>query len=529
MKKHIITILWILLILPVVVSFSSRLRAAGGGSLAVNFSEYPLSMDPETVLMSTEKTLLANLHEGLVTWDNGILVPAAARRWEISEDGLVYTFYLRESFWSNGDPVTAYDFHSTWRRLLAPESKFQYGFLFDIIVNAGAYRSGELDSFAGVGIRALDERTLQVELAEPAGHFLVLLTLPQFFPVHSLYNTAASREEKSVYLPGFCSNGPYWVEEWEPRDYAVLAPNQHYARERVHLDRVKITFLAPAAAISLYGVGLIDLMEEPPASDLSKYRSDLVQVPTGGTGYLYLNLRRPPLTNPLVREALALAVDREYIAENIMGLNGIPATGWVSPGIPEGITGQDFRSTGGNLVPAMDKEKARALLSRAGYPGEDGFPELELTTVEGGASELIARAIAQMWEVNLGITARVKVLTWTEYEDRCTTGRFYVARAGWISDYPDPGAFLSILSSSAFENFSDYRNKGYDRWLRRTRESTEVRERMELYHGLEKMVLRDWPVIPVYFSTKPFFVSQELQELKFSPQGYPLFNTARRR
>ena len=219
----------------------------------------------------------------------------------------------------------------------------------------------------------MDERTLQVELAEPAGHFLALLTLPQFYPVHSLYNTAASRAEKNAYLPGFCANGPYCIKEWELPDYAVLAPNPHYTRERVHLERVKITFLTPAAAISLYGAGLIHVLAEPPLAELAKYRADLVQAPTGSTGYLYLNLRRPPLNNPLVREALALAIDREYIAEKIMGLSGIPATGLVAPGIPDGITGQDFRMTGGDLVPAMDKERPGPCW-RAGYPGRTVFP-----------------------------------------------------------------------------------------------------------------------------------------------------------
>jgi oligopeptide transport system substrate-binding protein len=527
MRKYIIAILWTLLIFMAGFSPFPQLRAAAGGSLAVNFSGVPLSMDPETALTDTEKTLLANLHEGLVAWDNGILVPAAARSLEISGDGLVYTFHLREGYWSNGDPVTAYDFHSTWRRLLAPGSKFQDGFLFDIILNARAYRTGEVDSFAKVGIRALDERTLQVELAEPAGHFLALLTLPQFYPVHSLYNTAASRAEKNAYLPGFCANGPYCIKEWELPDYAVLAPNPHYTRERVHLERVKITFLTPAAAISLYGAGLIHVLAEPPLAELAKYRADLVQAPTGSTGYLYLNLRRPPLNNPLVREALALAIDRQFIAEKIMGLNGIPATGLVAPGIPDGITGQDFRRTGGDLVPAMDKEKARALLARAGYPGEDGFPPLELVTVKGEASETIARAIAEMWEINLGLTVQVKALTWPEYEELCTTGRFYTARAGWISDYPDPAAFLSILSSGARENFSGYRNQEYDHWLRWAQESTEFRERMEIFHALEKVALNDWPVIPVYFTARPYLVSGELLELRFSPQGYPLFNTAR--
>ena len=138
MQKYLVAILWVLLLVAVVFSPLSQLRAAPGGSLAVNFSGNPLSLDPETAIVETEKILLANLHEGLVAWDNGILVPAAARSLEISGDGLVYTFHLRESYWSNGDPVTAYDFLSTWRRLLTPVSKFQYGFLFDIIVNARA-------------------------------------------------------------------------------------------------------------------------------------------------------------------------------------------------------------------------------------------------------------------------------------------------------------------------------------------------------------------------------------------------------
>lgn len=523
--KQYVTILCVLFIFQAIF-FPGTGTGQTGGTLAVNFSDYPLSLDPETVLTDTEKILLANLHEGLVAWDNGMLIPAAAQRWEVSENGRVYTFHLRESFWSNGDPVTAHDFLSTWQRLLAPDSMFQHGFLFDIIVNAEAYRTGRIDSFAGVGIQAVDDKTLRVELERPAGHFLVLLTLPQFFPVHHRYNTGGTPEEQKDYLPGFCSNGPFRVIEWEPRDYAVFVPNGHYMRERVKLERVKITFLPPTSAVSLYAVGLLDLLENPPSSAFPRHEQDLVQVSSMGTGYIYLNLRRPPIHNPLVREALALAIDRDYIVENILRLNGIPATGLIPPGIPD-RTGDDFRKAGGNLLPAMDKEKALALLHRAGYPGEDGLPELDLLVVEGGLSELTARAVAEMWEANLGFTVNLKVVSWLQYNELCTTGRFYTARAGWIGDYPDPLDFLELFFSGSRENFSAYNNPEYDRWLLRAQENLNAVESCQVYHALEEMILKDWPVIPVYFTTKPYLVSPELQELKFSPQGYPLFNTAR--
>lgn len=523
--KRYIPILCLLLIFQAVF-FPGTGTGENGRTLAVNFSEYPLSLDPETVLMDAEKILLANLHEGLVAWNNGVLIPAAAQRWEVSENGRVYTFYLRESFWSNGDPVTAHDFLSTWQRLLAPDSLFQYGFLFDLIKNAEAYRTGRIDSFAGVGVRAVDEKTLRVELERPAGHFLVLLTLPQFFPAHHRYNSGGRPEERRDYLPGFCSNGPFRVLEWEPRDYAVLVPNEHYLREPVTLERIKITFLPPASAVSLYAVGLLDLLENPPSSAFPRHERDLVQVSTMGTGYIYLNLRRPPFHNPLVREALALAIDRDYIAANILGLDGIPATGLIPPGIPD-RAGNDFRKAGGDLLPAMDKEKALALLYRAGYPGEDGLPELDLLVVEGSLSELTARAVAEMWEANLGFTVNLKVVNWAEYTELCTTGRFYTARAGWLGDYPDPLDFLELFYSGSKENFSRYNNPEYDRWLLRAQENLDVAERYQIYHALEELLLKDWPAIPVYFTTKPYLVSPELQALEFSPQGYPLFNTTR--
>jgi|GEM_PF-3430414 len=524
--KQYVTILCILFIFQAVL-FPGTGKGQTGGTLAVNFSDYPLSLDPETILMDTEKVLLANLHEGLVTWDDGMLIPAAAQRWEVSDNGRVYTFYLRESFWSNGDPITAHDFLSTWQRLLAPDSKFQYGFLFDIIVNVEAYRTGQIDSFSAVGIQAVDDKTLRVELVRPAGHFLVLLALPYFFPVHYMYNTAGALEEQRDYLPGFCSNGPFQVKEWEPRDYAVFVPNEYYLRERVQLERIKITFLPPTSSISLYAVGLLDVLEDPPASAFPRHEQDLVQVSTMGTGYLYLNFQRPPLNNPLVREALALAIDRNYIAENILRLNGIPSTGLIPPGIPDRQTGDDFRKAGGNLLPAMDKEKALDLLYQAGYPGEDGLPELDLLAVEGGLSELTAGAVAEMWEANLGFTVNLKVVSWVQYNELCTTGRFYTARAGWIGDYPDPLDFLDLFYSGSAENFSNYNNPEYDRWLLRARENLSAVESCQIYHALEEMIVKERPVIPVYFSTKPYLVSLELQELKFSPQGYPLFNTVR--
>lgn len=518
-----------MVLLSIFLAFYSP--AAGGketgGSITANLSGLPLTIDPMISKNDVEKVLLYNTHEGLVAWEKGLLVPAAAQKWMLSADGRTYTFYLRKRSWSNGDPVTARDFELSWKRLIRAADKGQKQFVTDIFKNAKAFRTGELLSLDEVGIRALDQSTLEVKLEEPGSYFLALLTQPCFFPVHPAYASSGNEEEEK-YAPGYCSNGPFYIKEWNHKDYAILVPNRFYTGKKPLVDEVKFTFLTAETGFSLYSAGLIDLLESPPSAAFLNLDSELIQVPVMGTRYLYLNLRRSPLNKYLVRKALSLAIDRELLIKKVPGLSAVPATGLIPPGISDSKSGSDFRGTGGNLLDSADDRRALELLSSAGYPGEDGLPEIDLLVVEGGQREAMAKVIADMWKINLGLKVKIKAVNWMKYEELCSTGRFYTASAEWAGDYPDPMTFLKLFHSKAVENYSAYNDPEYDNWLSLAEERKDTAEKYRIYHALEEKVVGDLAIIPLYFTTKPYLVTSRVKDLLFTPDGYPLFYQARK-
>jgi len=531
MKKQVFSTIFFVLVMTFSLSSTGHrpVTAAAGTkrAITINLASFPLSIDPINVISDAEHNILCNLHEAVVTWQNGILSPAAARKWVVSNEGKTYTFYLKRNFWSNGDPVTALDFERSWKRAISHENRVSAEAVTDIIYNAKAFRMGELKSIDEVGIRALDNETLQVDLVEPSSYFLSILTLPKFYPVHSKY-VLGNQQEKEECTPGFCSNGPFRIKEWDQKSYALLVPNTHYTGVTPVMEEVKFTFFPADTGLTLYMAGMIDLLESPPHTAFPDYSAESVQVPTMSTGYIYLNLRRPPLNQYKVRKALSLAINRELLIEKVPGLSAVPATGLIPPGISDGRSNTDFRASGGVLVDPAHGEKALDLLYSAGYPGEDGMPDFDLLVVEGGVSEEIATIVADMWRINLGINVTLKRINWEGYKDLCTTGRFYTARAGWEGDYPDPMTFLKLFHSQAFENFSAYADSDYDRGLTLARDTMELKKKYDLYHALEEKVVGDLAVIPLYFTTRQFLVSPALSKLSYTPGGYPLFQFAKK-
>ena len=271
--------------------------------------------------------------------------------------------------------------------------------------------------------------------------------------------------------------------------------------------------------MALYAAGMVDLLESPPHNAFPDYEKEFIRVSTMSTGYIYLNLRRAPLNKYEVRKSLSLAINRDLLIEKVPGLSAIPATGLIPPGIPDGRSGVDFRAAGGELLDPVHGKRALDLLYSAGYPSEDGLPELDLLVVAGGISEKVGEIVAEMWRMNLGFTVNVKKVKWDEYKELCSTGRFYTARAGWEGDYPDPMTFLQLFHSQAPENFSSYTDEEYDLGLALAKDTTDIRNKYRIYHALEEKIVRDMAVIPLYFTTRDFLVSPALQNLRHTRKG----------
>lgn len=496
--------------------------APAGKSIAINLAATPLSYDPLFAMVDAEKILLANLHEGLVLWDNGVLAPGVAAKWYISADAKTYTFHLKEAYWSNGDPLTAIDFELSWKRILTTDIPTAAAALLDVVKNAKPFREGKLKNADEVGIKALDQRVLQVVLEEPCSYFLNLLTFPAFLPVHHRY-----LQEKDVnYAPGFCTNGPFRIGQLEAGNHALLVANEAYRGERGNIREIKVTFLPPKTGVMLFGAGMFDLLEDPPFSMFGDHVDRLVQVSTMGTGFLYMNTRRPPLNNPLFCKALSMAINRDLLVAKILGYAGVPATGLIPPGMADSKSGSDFRQTGGDLIGPADGKRCLELLYEAGYPNEDGYPEMEILAVDSLIPLEMAKTIAEMWELNLGLKTKVKAVRYDEFLEMAAAGQFYTARQGWTGDYPDPMTFFRLFHSQAEENFSGYQNPEYDYWLAVAQQTMDSISRYKIYHRLEERLVADLPVIPLYFSVKPYLISSKLTGLSYTPQGYPLFQKA---
>ncbi len=512
----------VLLLIGTVFIPGNLTTVSAGKSIAINLAANPLSYDPLFAMVDAEKILLANLHEGLVVWDNGVITPGVAAKWYISADARTYTFHLKEAYWSNGDKLTAADFELSWKRIIASDVATSAQELLDVIKNAKAFREGKIKNPDEVGIKALDQRVLQIVLEEPCSYFLSLLTFPAFLPVHQKY----LKEKDINFAPGFCTNGPFRIGSLEAGNHAVLVANEHYRGERGNISEIKVTFLPPKTGVTLFGAGMFDLLEDPPFSMFAEHVDRLVQVPTMGTGFLYLNTRRPPLNNPLFRRALSVAINRDLLVAKILGYAGVPATGLIPPGMADSKSGSDFRQTGGDLIGPADGKKCLELLYEAGYPNEDGYPEMEILAVDSLIPLEMAKTIAEMWELNLGLETKVKAVRYDEFLALAAGGRFYTARQGWTGDYPDPMTFFQLFHSAATENFSGYQNSEYDYWLSVARQTMDSISRYKIYHRLEERLISDLPVIPLYFNVKPYLVSSKLTGVSYTPQGYPVFQKA---
>ncbi|MCC5023994.1 MAG: peptide ABC transporter substrate-binding protein [Candidatus Synoicihabitans palmerolidicus] len=359
--------------------------------------------------------------EGLVIPDPKTLEPqpGQAESWEISEDGRVDTFRLREDArWSNGDPVTAQDFLGSWKRRLTPSLGAEYAYNLYLVEGAEAYHKGELTDFEKTGFKALDARTLQVTLVNPTGYFVQLLTHYSWYPVHlatvekfgglSRKGTAWTRAENYV------CNGPFVLTAWRPNQHIdVVKSPTYWGKDAVRLDGVRFYPIENTDAEErMFRTGQLDVTYGLPLSKIDHYRDERGDVlrldPFLASAYYHrLNLGKPHLSDPRVRRVLALAIDRDGLAYEVQ--RGVKLSAHCfTPEMP------GFKAP--QLFPD-DVETARALLAEAGYPEGEGLPPIEILYPTSDTGRIVCEALQAMWRSNLGIDVRLYNQEWKVYWD----------------------------------------------------------------------------------------------------------------
>ena len=511
--------------------FSGESRVESGnreGVLHWGNATEPQSLDPHIATGVPEHKIITALMEGLVLKDSTTLepIPGVAESWDISDDGLVYTFYLRENArWSNGDPLVADDFIWSWWRALQPALGNLYAYMYFPILNAQPYYEGKLQDFADVGLKALDQHTVEITLENPTPYFLQLLDHYSLFPVHrptvEKFGSADERGTRWTFEGNLVGNGAFQLEQWKINRYVSVAKNPHYWDvENVKLNQV---YFYPTENITteerMFRAGQLHYTYEVPVDKISVYRekqSDELQIsPYLGSYFYRFNTRVEHLRDKRVRRALAMAVDRQKIADQILKAGQVPAYAITPPNTMGYYPQSDLR---------FDPEQARALLAEAGYQNGEGFPKTEILYNTQEEHRKVAVAIQQMWKEVLNIDVVLLNQEWKVYLDSVINGDSGIARGAWIGGYVDPNNFLDMWLCGGGNNRTGWCNPNYDRMiLEQAPKAKTHSERLAIFTAAEKLLLEDMPVLPLYIYVSKHLVSPAIQNFPKNILKQPSF------
>jgi oligopeptide transport system substrate-binding protein len=484
------------------------------GTLHLGIGSDPSDLDPHLVTGVGEAKVLHSLFEPLVSFDPKTLkpVPALAESWNVSPDGLTYTFRLRaDAKWSNGEPITAQDCVDSWKRILTPTLGADYAYMLYMVRGAEAFNKGKAD-FSAVGLAAPDARTLVVQLTAPAPYFLQVLLNSPWRPVNvravAAVGHAYQRGNAWTRPEHIVTSGPFHLKEWTSHQRLVVERSPTYW-DREHVKLNSIVFY-PTDSVDAeeraFRAGQLHITYSLSLSKIAGYRESLPDSlridPYLCTYFFRANTRKPPLDNPRVRRALALAIDRTLIVEKVLRGGQRPAPSLVPPETPD------------YPVPALaprDIEQAKKLLADAGFPGGQGFPTLEITYDNSEIHRLVVEAIQEMWRRDLGIDVSIVNQEKKVAFANRRTGNYQLLYGDWVGDYLDATTFLDLWRSDAGNNHTGWVNADYDALMNRAATTPDVAARGKLLQQAELLMLEQSPCIPVYFNTHVYLCSPSVK------------------
>ncbi len=486
-----------------------------------NAGSEPQDLDPQTTTGSVESYIQDALFEGLVAWepDHTDPVPGAAERWDISKDGTVYTFYIRpDAKWSNGDPLTAQDFVFSYQRLFSPALSGPYAYMHYVIKNAEAYTKGEITDFTLVGVKALDEKTLEFTLRAPTPYFLRLVRDRSAYPVHPptilKFGTLDERNTKWTHTGNLVSNGPFMLEFWQTNRKIKTVKNPHYwDAETVRLNEIHFYPIEDMVSEErAFRTGQLHITKETPPDRIKFYREnhpDLIRLDDWlGTYFYEINTTKPPFDDMRVRQALAMSLDRDKIVKYVCKA-GERAAYCLTPGDMAGYTS--------TTKIEYNPEKARKLLAEAGYPNGEGFPKTELLYNTHKAHMSIAEVVQQLWKESLNIDIQLLNMEWKTYLAMKHEHKYDVARASWIGDYIDPSTFLELYITGGGNNNAGWSNEKYDALLMAAGKEMDPAKRNALFQQAEEILINEVPMIPIYYYRNKALVHSAVKNWHHNP------------
>lgn len=497
--------------------------------LVLNIYSEPPTLDPGKAVDLSSVNTIGLLFEGLTRPSSlGKTALAVAERVETSTDGLTYTFHLRPSLWSNGDPISAKDFEYAWKRILSPSFPASFAYQLYVIKNARAAKEGNI-TVDEVGIEALDERILRVTLAQPTPYFLEMLSLPCFLPVH---RSTVKNHEDWAYEAGplFVSNGPFTLESWTHHNELRVKRNPKYwDAEKVRLKEVILLMVEDVnTELGLFEDGVIDWAGKPISMGLPTdaipallKRDQLELQPMAATYFYLLNVKEFPFNHVKMRRAFALAINRKAIVENILQGGEQPATGIIAPP----LSLQQAPYFNDHDLPAARKLFQEALTELG--VNKESLPKITLSYNTGESHHKVAQAVQQQWERAFGIRVGLENLEWKVYLDKIEHRHYSIARMSWVAAFNDPISFLDIFKEGDnVMNLTGWENEEYTGLLNASMTEKDSKRRLELLRKAETKLIEEMPVIPVYHLTNSFMKKKSLKNVVISPTGWIDFKEA---
>lgn len=507
---------------------ASDLSLPEGAVARVAISGDPASLDPRQARDLNSLAILRMLFDGLTrNGPHGHAVPAMAEEVKISKDLTTYTFTLREANWSNGDPVTAHDFAYAWRTVLRPDFPAPNAYQLYVIKGAKDAKEGTI-SCDEVGVRALDDQTLVVELEAPTPTFIELISQPIFFPIHARWDELHPDWCDRVTKFYVC-NGPFTIDHWHHNDELVLTKNSHYwEADKVRLDGVAMTVQEDTTALMLFERGELDWIGSPlgtlPPDSIPnlKLRGLLKFAPAAGTQFFRFNTTKAPLDNVKMRQALSYAIDRNAIVEHIMQGNQQPATGLV----PKAMGLRDrpyFRDR--NIVAA--RRLFHEALEDMGITRHQ-LPTLHILYTPSERYQKIGQAVQQQWKHAFGIDIEVRTVESKVLYEQLRTGNYDIVLGSWFADYNDPINFLEVFKDrDNGTNNTGWENTDYKNLLEMSYKTGNSTRRMELLQDAEELLIGEMPIAPLFYYTFNYLKNPKLENVNLGKTGTIDFREAR--
>ncbi len=504
---------------PTGVEEQQEIEERTGGVLRRLWSDPP-TLDPHLSGDTTSAGVVVEIYSGLVALNTDLqLVPDVADRWEISDDGKTYTFYIRENArFHDGKPITASDFKWSLERAASPDTASPVAdtYLGDIIGIEDVLEGNSTDIS---GVRVIDDRTLQIEIDAPKAYFLAKMTYPTAYVLDR--ENVESGGDGWTDAPN--GSGPFRLAEYRVGERIVLERNENFYLEPPHLDSV-IMNLAGGQSMAMYendeiditGVGLFELDRVlDPNEPLNKEL--VIAPPSFTTFYIGFNASEPPFDDTKFRQALTHAVDKDLIANEVLSTLVTPAYGVLPPGFPgynADLVGLEY-----------DPDLARQLLSESNYPDAETRPRIVVTVPgTGGSIGLDMEVVIEMWRQELGVEVEIQQVEWATYLQDLNANKFQAfGGSGWQADYPDPQDFLDILfHTDSKQNHTSYSNPELDAILEQARTEPDVERRVELYHQAEDLIVQDAPLLPLWYTGEQYvLIKGHIEDYRLTPMTIP--------